>query len=229
MSKNIVALLAVSVAGFLVATTTAQLADRDTGAQLSPRERPPLAKDDAEKKVLTVLDELDRKYRRGMNISVDDGRLLRLLTESTGAKHAVELGTYNGYSALWLCLGLRATGGKLTTYEINPEFAAEARENFKRAGVSDLVTVVEGDAHKTIKDLKEQVDLVFLDADKTGYVIYLKRLLPLVRPGGLIIAHNMVRPSPDPRYLDAITTNPGLETVFLLMDGAGVAVTMKKR
>ena len=68
-----------------------------------------------------------------------------------------------------------------------------------------------------------------LDADKDGYVFYLKRLLPLVRPGGLIVAHNMAQPPPDPRYLEAITANPDLETIFLLMDGAGVGVTMKKR
>ena len=92
-----------------------------------------------------------------------------------------------------------------------------------------MVTVVEGDAHAEVKKLKEPIDLLFLDADKEGYVIYLKRLLPLVRPGGLIVGHNMVRPPPDPRYIEAITTNPDLETIFLLMDGAGVSVTLKKR
>ncbi len=71
--------------------------------------------------------------------------------------------------------------------------------------------------------------MVFLDADKEGYVDYLEKLLPLVRPGGLIIAHNMNRRQADPRYVEAITTNPALETAFLLMEGTGVGVTMKKR
>jgi predicted O-methyltransferase YrrM len=198
-------------------------------AYTPPTERPPLAKTEAEQNVYDVLDDLDRNYRQRMNISVGDGRLLRVLTESIGAKHVVELGTFNGYSALWIGLALRSTGGKLTTYEINEEWAAEARENFKRAGLDDLVTIVIGDAHREVKELKEPIDLLFLDADKDGYVFYLKRLLPLVRPGGLIVGHNMARPKPDPRYLEAITTNPDLETVFLLMDGAGVGVTLKKR
>jgi predicted O-methyltransferase YrrM len=196
---------------------------------IPPTERPPLAKTEAEQKVYHVLDDLDRNYRQRMNISVSDGRLLRVLTESIGAKHVVELGTFNGYSSLWLGLALRNTGGKLTTYEISEEWAAQAGENFKRAGLDDLVTIVIGDAHREVKDLKEPIDLLFLDADKAGYIFYLKRLLPLVRPGGLIVAHNMARPKPAPQYLEAITTNPDLETVFLLMDGAGMGVTLKKR
>jgi len=98
-----------------------------------------------------------------------------------------------------------------------------------RSGVDDIVTVVVGDAHKEVRKITEPIDLLFLDADKDGYVFYLKRLLSLVRPGGLIVAHNMARPAPDPRYLEVITTDPELETLFLLMDGAGVAVSLKKR
>jgi predicted O-methyltransferase YrrM len=164
-----------------------------------------------------------------MNVPVEDGRLLRLLTETVGAKHVVEIGTSNGYSAIWICLGLRQTGGKLITYEIDEDRASLARENFKRAGVEKLVTLVEGDAHQEVTKLKEPIDLLFLDADKKGYVDYLNKLLPLVRPGGLIVGHNMVRPAPDPAFLEAITSDPALETVFLNMELAGVAVTLKKR
>jgi predicted O-methyltransferase YrrM len=190
---------------------------------------PPLAQNTAERRILDVLDDLDRHHRHRMNISPEDGRLLRVLTESINAKHVVEIGTFNGYSGLWLTLGLQATGGHLTTYEINAEWASEARENFARAGTDDLVTVVVGDAHRKVKDLETPIDLLFLDADKAGYVFYLRRLLPLVRPGGLIVAHNMVRPPPDPRYIKAITTNQNLETIFLNMGGAGIGVTLKKR
>ena len=77
--------------------------------------------------------------------------------------------------------------------------------------------------------LEFRIDVLFLDADKEGYIDYLNKLLPLVRPGGLIIAHNMRRPSPDPRYIEAITKNQQLDTSFLLMDGAGSGVTLKKR
>jgi predicted O-methyltransferase YrrM len=190
----------------------------------------PLPKDDAEKKILDVLDDLDRHQRQGMmNVPREDGRLLRMLTESLEAKHVVEIGTSNGYSGLWFALALRKTGGHLITHEIDEPRAALARQNFKRAGVEPLITLVMGDAHETVKNLKGPIDVLFIDADKPGYPDYLKKLLPLVRPGGLIIGHNMRRPAPDPQYLKAITTNPDLETLFLNMHAAGVAVTMKKR
>jgi predicted O-methyltransferase YrrM len=76
---------------------------------------------------------------------------------------------------------------------------------------------------------KDPIDILFLDADKQGYIDYMNKLLPLVRPGGLIIAHNMRYPNPDPDYLKTITTGPRLDTSFLLMERAGVGVTLKKR
>ncbi len=182
---------------------------------------------DAEKTILAVIQDLEAGPRME-NVPPEDGRLLRVLTEAIGAKHAVEIGTSNGYSALWLSLALRDTGGKLTTHEIDPERAALARENFERAGVGDIVTVVEGDAHETVTRIKEPVDLLFLDADKEGYLDYLNKLLPVVRRGGLVVAHNMNPAQADPRYVAAITENPALETIFLHMEGMGVGVTLKK-
>jgi predicted O-methyltransferase YrrM len=193
-------------------------------------ETSPLPKDEAEKKILSVLDDMYQNQSRGMmNVPQEDGRLLRLLVEATNAKHVVEIGTSNGYSGLWMLLALRTTGGKLTTYEINRERAALARQNFDRAGVGDIVTIVEGDAHEEVAKLKQQIDMLFLDADKEGYIDYLNKLMPLVRPGGLVVAHNMNIGQADPDYLKAITTNPDLETLFLHMEGAGVGVTLKKR
>ena len=189
-----------------------------------------MPKSEAERRILGVLDDLDRNQRRGnMNVPVEDGRLLRVLAESISAKHAVEIGMSNGYSGLWLALALRGTGGKLTTYEVDRRRAALARDNFRRAGVDPLVTLVEGDAHVEVTRLNEPIDFLFIDADKEGYLDYLTKLLPLVRAGGLIVAHNMKSPPPDPRYVKAVTTNPDLETVFLNMHAAGVAVTLKKR
>ncbi len=105
-----------------------------------------------------------------------------------------------------------------------------ARENFKRAGVSHIVTLVEGDAHKTVKKLKGPIDILFLDADKAGYIDYLNKLLPLVRPGGLILAHNTtnVRRGMED-YIKAVTTNPKLETKFIHKHNQGIGVTLKKR
>jgi predicted O-methyltransferase YrrM len=189
----------------------------------------PVPKTAKERKILDVLEDMYQNQRQGMmNVSPQDGRLLRLLTETTGARHVVEIGTSNGYSAIWICLGLLNTEGRLTTFEINPDRARLARENFKRAGVDRAVTLVEGDAHKEVLKLKGPIDILFLDADKPGYIDYLNKILPLLRPGGLILAHNMNYPRPDPRYIKAITTDQNLETIFLHMHAAGMGVTLKK-
>jgi len=189
-------------------------------------------KNEAEKKILSILEDMHENQSRGMmNVPPEDGRLLRLLTEAAGAKHVVEIGTSNGYSGIWFCLALRTTGGKLTTFEIDAHRASLARENFKRAGVDKLVTLVEGDAHEKVTKLKEPIDVIFLDADKSGYIDYLNKLLPLVRPGGLILAHNTSGGSGMQMqdYIEAITTNPDLETIFLHKQDRGVGVTLKKR
>lgn len=182
-------------------------------------------------KILAVLDDMHKNQRRGMmNVPQDDGRLLRLLTEVAGAKHVAEVGTSNGYSGIWICLGLRNTGGTLTTFEIDPKRASTARENFKRAGVDGMVTLVEGDAHDEAPKIEETIDILFLDADKKGYMDYLEKLLPKVRPGGLVIAHNARSHGGEMKdYLDAVTSKKELETVFLHMQSAGIAVTLKKR
>jgi caffeoyl-CoA O-methyltransferase len=172
-----------------------------------------------------VLDEMVTYHRTYLSVPMQDGRALRLLTEAAEAKKVVEIGTSTGYSGLWFCLALERTDGRLTTFEIDHQRASIAREHFKKAGVEEIVTVVEGDAHEQVRKLKGPIDVVFIDADKSGYVDYLNKLLPLVRPGGLILAHNtdMV-----PDYVEAVTTNGDLETIFYL-EGAGLGVTLKKR
>jgi predicted O-methyltransferase YrrM len=122
-------------------------------------------------------------------------------------------------------MALTATGGHLTTFEINHERFTEAHQHFEEAGVADLVTQIEGDAHKNLEKLKGPIDVVFIDADKGGYVDYLHKVLPLVRPGGLILAHN-IDMAPD--YVRAVTTHPELQTIFY-MQGRGLGVTLKKR
>lgn len=190
--------------------------------------RPPLAHSADERRVLAVLDEVYRN-QRFLSVPPEDGRLLRILAESIGARHAVEIGTSTGYSGLWILLALMKTGGRLTTYEIDRGRHRMAGANFEKAGLLKLATLVLGDAHAEIAALRDPIDFVFIDADKQGYPDYLHKLAPLVRPGGLIVAHNMASPPPDPRYLDAVTTHPAYETVFLNMHDAGVGVTLKKR
>jgi predicted O-methyltransferase YrrM len=184
----------------------------------------PLASSENEKRILDVIEEAWQTGATYANVPAADGRMLRLLTEASGAKHVVEIGTSTGISGMWFCLALHKTGGRLTTFEYDSRRAATAREHFRKAGVAQLVTIVEGDAHQTISRLKEPFDILFLDADKEGYVDYLNRLLPLVRPGGLILAHNI---DMVPEYLRAVTSNPALDTQ-LFREGGGLGITLKK-
>jgi len=190
----------------------------------SSMEGSPLPKTDKEKNILAILDDIlaNQSFR---NVPPQDGRFLRIMTEAMNAKNVVEIGTSTGYSAIWFGMALQKTGGKLTTYEIDPQRAATARANFKRAGMADIITLIEGDAHEKVKKLKGKIDILFLDADKEGYVDYLNKLLPSVRPGGLIIAHNINQRQADPKYVEAITTDPNLETIVR----SGVGITLKKR
>ncbi len=188
-------------------------------------EYPPLPRSEAEKKILATIDAAAGAGELYLNVPASDGRLLRLLTEAVNAKHVVEIGTSTGLSGMWLCMALENTGGTLTTFEYDAGRAATAKKHFQQAGVAHLVTIVQGDAHQTIARLKDPIDVAFIDADKDGYVDYLNKLLPLVRPGGLILAHNV---DMVPQYVKAVTANPNLETVFY-MQGGGLAVTLKKR
>lgn len=187
----------------------------------------PVPKDAQEKKIIDVIEEIGGNQRGMLNVPMDDGRLLRLLAETMGAKHVVEIGTSNGYSSLWLLLALRTTGGKLTTFEIDPDKVKLAADNFKKAGMEKLVTIIEGDAHKEVAKIKEPIDILFLDADKEGYLDYLNKLLPLVRSGGLIISHNW--DAMDQDYVDRLTKSPDLETIIQNIHLGGVGVTLKKR
>jgi len=189
---------------------------------------PPVPRGDKEKKALAALKEMT-KGKWHLNITTREGRVLRQLVEATGAKRIVEVGTSSGYSTIWLAMGARATGGRVYTHEINPKMIALARENFKKAGVDDIITIIKGDAHDTVKQHKDTIDVVFLDAEKKGYLDYLAKLKPLVRPGGLILGHDMHPPMPDPRYIKAITTNPDLDTSFIMMESFGISMTTKKR
>ncbi len=201
------------------------------GASGASMDKDPVAKDEAEKKILDILDVMNKEESRGMmNVPPEDGRLLRMLAETTNAQKVVEIGTSNGYSGIWWALALRKTGGKLITHDIDEGRASQARKNFARAGVEDIITLVMGDAHETVKKLEGPIDILFLDADKSGYMDYMNQLVPKVRAGGLIIAHNTTNAGPQMQdYIKEITTNPNLDTLFLHQDRQGLSVTLKKR
>ena len=186
---------------------------------------PPLGKSESEKRILSTMSEVVKAGELYANVPAADGRMLRLLTEALNAKSVVEIGTSTGISGMWFSMALEKTGGKLTTFELDPKRIALAREHFKKAGVEKLITLVEGDAHQNITKITGPVDVVFIDAEKEGYVDYLNKMLPKVRPGGLILAHNL---DMVPDYVKAVTTNPDLDTVFY-MEGNQLGITLKKR
>ena len=227
----IVALMTVSVA----AQAPGSQAKRrpPTAEQVSRRILPrhPRPRDEAEERMIAVMEDMQTNQSQGMgNVLPEDGRLMRMLTESLGAKHVVEVGTANGYSAMWFCLALKSTGGRLITHEIDAARIKLAKENFQRAGVEALVTLVEGDAHETVKKLTGPIDVVLLDAEKEGFTDYLRKLLPLVRVGGLIIAHDSSGQADQMEdYFQAIVSDPDLETVFVDASRWGMAVTRKMR
>lgn len=184
--------------------------------------------DAAEKKIQEVLADLDKNHRKGnLNVPIQDGQLLRLLVEAFEVKRAVEIGMSNGYSTIWTVAGLRKSDGKMTTFEIDENRAAQARKNFADSGIADRITIVMGDAHENVTALKDGIDFVFIDADKEGYVDYLNKLLPKVRPGGLIVAHNTKMTGVD-KYIEAIKKTDELESAFVHQGHRGVAISKKK-
>lgn len=209
-----------------LAAATPAFGQRGRGAASSDAENEkfPEPKDATERRILDVLAEMHSKGGTYLSVPISDGKVLRILTESCGAKRVVEVGTSTGYSGLFFALALSRTGGHLTTHEMDEGRAATARANFAKAGISKQVTLVVGNAHETAKKVKGPVDVLFLDADKGGYVYYLKTLLPELRPGGLILAHNtdMV-----PEYLATVRADPALDTV-IYSGGGGLSLTLKK-
>lgn len=128
--------------------------------------------------------------RRLVPMQVDDNaaRLLQLLTQLKRPTRALEVGTYFGYSAIHIARGL-ATGGRLTTIEVDPEVAAVARRNLEVCGVADRVEIIVADAAEHLERLRpESFELIFIDGNKRDYPLYLKLCAPLLIPGGLLIA-----------------------------------------
>jgi len=180
--------------------------------------------------LVSLLQEIRGADKGQLAVSEEDGRFLRLMIASSGAKHALEIGAASGYSAIWIGLGLRETGGKLTTIEFDAVRAREAKANIHRAGLDDVVTVVSGDAFKEIPKLQGAVDFVFLDAWKPDYKKFLDLVYPRLSKGGLFLAHNVVNKRNEMKdFLGAIEANPDLFTTIVSPSGEGVSVCWKRR
>ena len=163
-------------------------------------------------------------------VSEEDGRFLRVLVASTGSKNALEIGAASGYSAIWIGLGMRETGGKLTTIEYDPVRAKEAAENIRRAGLQDVVRVVPGDAFKEVPKVTGTFDFVFLDAWKPDYKKFFDMVYPRLTPGAVFTAHNVVNKKQDMEpFLKTIQSHSSLFTTIVSPSGEGISVSYRIR
>jgi caffeoyl-CoA O-methyltransferase len=163
-------------------------------------------------------------------VSEEDGRFLRTLVASTNARRVLEIGAASGYSGIWIGLGLRETGGRLTTIEFDPVRAKEAAANIRAAGLADVVQVIHGDAFVEIPKLTGTFDLVFLDAWKPDYRKFFDQIFPRVSPGGLFLAHNVInKKSEMGDFLRAIETHPDALTSIVSPGHEGISMTYRKR
>jgi len=173
--------------------------------------------------------ETSRHDMPAINLKSFEGRLLQMLIYMLGARKVVEIGTLAGYSAVWIARALPA-GGKLYTLE----------KSSKHAGVGDRVELLEGDAHDSLRKItaKGPFDLVFIDADKGGYIDYLAWAVDNLRPGGMVAAHNAFRhgavlapENDDDRTIQAfnaaLAKDTRLESTILAV-GDGMAVGIKR-
>ena len=163
--------------------------------------------------------------RRTRNVDRETGRWLALLVRATKARELLEIGSSNGVSTIWLAAAARENGGRVTGTEILPDRAAEANRNLAAAGLDGVASIMPGDARHTVVTLPGLFDLVFIDAEKDDYVDHLAAVIDRVRPGGLILADNVI--SHDLSVYQAmLRARNDVETVTIPI-GRGIEFTLK--
>jgi predicted O-methyltransferase YrrM len=179
--------------------------------------------------MIETLKEFPDKPAR-WNVPAEDGRLLYDLILENDYQRVLEVGTSNGYSALWMGFALKQTGGRLITIEMNEERAQEARENIEKAGLSSVIEVRLGNAMDQLPRLSGTFEMVFLDADKSQYLDYFRYIDSLVPDGGTITAHNVSTMAYAMRdFLDALRDHGSYETQVHRESRQGMLVAYKSR
>jgi predicted O-methyltransferase YrrM len=162
-----------------------------------------------DKNVLPLLKHLPSAGERG-NISAVDGRFIYDMILKNGYKHGLELGTSNGYSALWQGLALKINTGSLITVEIDSLIASEAKNNFKIAGLDNIIDQRINDAFVEVASLKDSLDFVFIDAGDINFALF-NLSFPLVRKGGCLVLHNVHKGDNE---MKKILNNSSFKTIF---------------
>jgi predicted O-methyltransferase YrrM len=176
-----------------------------------------------------VLEEIRAADEGQLAVSEEDGRFLRMLVASSGATSILEIGGASGYSGIWLGLGARETGGRVVSIEYDPVRAKEGAENLARAGLTDVVRPVHGDAFVEIPKLAGTFDFVFLDAWKPDYIKFFELVVPRLEPGGLFVAHNVVNKKDEMGPFLSAIERPGLFTIIVAPSSEGMSVSYKRR
>ena len=161
--------------------------------------------DDQTRSVLDRLEQQDAiereqavpRSRRLRQVTPDLGRFLHILVLATRPRSMLEIGTSGGYSTIWLAAAARAVGAALTTLEIDPAKIEAATRNLHDAGLADAARIVPGDAFAYLRERREPIDFVFLDAEKEDYEAFLELIVPLLPPGGLLAADNLTSHADD--------------------------------
>jgi len=175
-----------------------------------------------------------KEFRRsGLNTTPGDAMMLRILVQSRSAKRGIEVGSANGYGAINMGVGFERTGGHLFTLEIDSRMAEGCRENVRKMGLEKTVTVVEGNALKTLPKLEGEFDFLFIDALKRDYLKYLKLVEKKLKPGAVIVADNAIRSARAMQdFLDYMEKSPDYEMVIIrasMEKRDGMAVCYKIR
>ena len=165
----------------------------------------------------------------GQGVRPADGRLLHDLIVRRGCRRVLDVGTAQGYAAIWFGLAARRTGGHVVTIEIDPQVAAQARENIRRARLADIVDSRVNDALVEIPSLRGGFDFVFIDPGVPLNRRVLDLVYDRVPAGGLVVAHNAFgfRLS-EPEFRKAIRDDPRLETTIVPTLSGGLSITTKK-
>lgn len=182
-------------------------------------------------KVLPMLKMKALSYEHGeMNIPCRDGRFLYDLIIDNSYTRGLEIGTFNGYSTLWLGLAFRKTEGRVITIEYDSVSGEEARRNFNKSGLEDVIDSRISDAFEEIPKIEGNFDFIFIDAWKPDYVKFLHLLKDRIMPGGAIVAHNVTNYARDMQeFLEAIRNEPSLETTFHEISAEGFSVSIKRK
>jgi predicted O-methyltransferase YrrM len=171
--------------------------------------------------------------RTSLNTTPGDAMMLRILVETSKAKSGVEVGSATGFGAVNMGIGFERNGGHLTSIDIDPEMVKATRENLKKVGLENTVTVVEGDALKVLPALQGEYDFVFIDALKPDYLKYFQAISPRLKRGAVVVADNVIQSERQMRdFLDFMQNNKDFEKVIIrasLEKNDGMAIYYKVR